>query len=108
MKVLPTKLTILFLVKSVVNFIAPSSLICSIPSFFIISSGSSSLSRKVDAIDYKYFVDPNIPKFKITKEWLEEIRNSIPELPYERKEKYISSYGFYFIRFFFSFKSHKK
>lgn len=51
------------------------------------------MRSKVDAIDYKYFVDPNIPKFKITKEWLEEIRNSIPELPYERKEKYISSYG---------------
>ena len=51
------------------------------------------MRSKVDAIDYKYFVDPNIPKFKITKEWLEEIRNSIPELPYERKDKYISSYG---------------
>lgn len=48
---------------------------------------------KVDAEDYKYFVEPNIPKFKITKEWLEEIRNSIPELPYERKEKYMNEYG---------------
>ena len=51
------------------------------------------MRSKVDAIDYKYFVEPNIPKFKITKEWLEEIRKSIPELPYERKEKYIKEYG---------------
>ena len=51
------------------------------------------MRSKVDAIDYKYFVEPNIPKFKITKEWLEEIRKSIPELPYERKEKYMKEYG---------------
>ncbi|MBO5475697.1 MAG: Asp-tRNA(Asn)/Glu-tRNA(Gln) amidotransferase subunit GatB [Bacilli bacterium] len=48
---------------------------------------------KVDAEDYKYFVEPNIPKFKITQEWIEEIRKSIPELPYERKEKYMGEYG---------------
>ena len=48
---------------------------------------------KVDAIDYKYFVEPNIPKYKITKEWLEEIRKSIPELASERKEKYINEFG---------------
>ena len=51
------------------------------------------MRSKVDAEDYKYFVEPNIPKFKITKEWLEEIRDSIPELPYERKAKYMSEYG---------------
>ncbi len=51
------------------------------------------MRSKVDAIDYKYFVEPNIPKFKISKEWLEEIRKSIPKLPYERKETYINEYG---------------
>ena len=48
---------------------------------------------KVDAIDYKYFVEPNIPKYKITKEWLEELRISIPELARDRKEKYINEIG---------------
>lgn len=48
---------------------------------------------KVDAIDYKYFVEPNIPKFKLSKEWLEEIRNSIPKLALERKETYMEKYG---------------
>ena len=47
---------------------------------------------KVDAIDYNYFVEPNIPKYKISKEWIEEIKNSIPELHYERKKKYIEEY----------------
>lgn len=48
---------------------------------------------KVDAIDYKYFIEPNIPKFKITKEWLEEIKSAIPPLANERKKKYIEEYG---------------
>ncbi len=51
------------------------------------------MRSKVDAIDYKYFVDPNIPKFKITESWLAEIRKSIPPLALERKDKYMSTYG---------------
>lgn len=51
------------------------------------------MRSKVDAIDYKYFVEPNIPKFKISDKWLEEIRASIPELASERKEKYMNEYG---------------
>lgn len=51
------------------------------------------MRSKVDAIDYKYFVEPNIPKFKISKEWLDEIRASIPELAMDRKKKYVEEYG---------------
>ena len=51
------------------------------------------MRSKVDAIDYKYFVEPNIPKIKISKEWLEEIKKSIPKLAHERKEEYINNYG---------------
>ena len=51
------------------------------------------MRSKVDAIDYKYFVEPNIPKYKIPKKWLDEIRKSIPRLPRERKEEYINKYG---------------
>ena len=36
---------------------------------------------KVDAIDYKYFVEPNLPKYKITPEYLESIKKNIPLLP---------------------------
>lgn len=51
------------------------------------------MRSKVDAIDYKYFVEPNIPKIKINEDWKEKIFKSIPKLPYERKNKYISEYG---------------
>ena len=51
------------------------------------------MRSKVDAIDYKYFVEPNIPKIKIDKSWVEDIKKTIPELPYERKDKYINKLG---------------
>ncbi|MBQ9181095.1 MAG: Asp-tRNA(Asn)/Glu-tRNA(Gln) amidotransferase subunit GatB [Bacilli bacterium] len=57
-------------------------------------SGTTIYMRsKVDAIDYKYFIEPNIPKFKLTEEFLDSIRKSIPLLAREKKEKYISEYG---------------
>ncbi len=57
-------------------------------------SGTTIFMRgKVDAIDYKYFVEPNIPKFKIAKEWLKEIKKDIPRLAHERKEEYMNNYG---------------
>ena len=57
-------------------------------------SGTTIYMRsKVDAIDYKYFVDPNLPKFKIDATWLEEIRKSIPALANERKKKYMKEYA---------------
>ena len=57
------------------------------------SQSTIHMRSKADAIDYKYFVEPNIPKYKISKEWLEEIRGSIPELAMDRKNKYINEYG---------------
>lgn len=51
------------------------------------------MRNKVDAIDYKYFVEPNIPKFKITESYLESIKKSIPRLHLERKHDYINNYG---------------
>ena len=51
------------------------------------------MRSKVDAIDYKYFIEPNIPKFKISSDWLTKIKESIPKLPYERKEVYQNEYG---------------
>ncbi len=51
------------------------------------------MRSKVDAIDYKYFIEPNIPKFKITSEWKEELKKEIPRLHLERKYDYINNYN---------------
>lgn len=57
-------------------------------------SGTTIYMRsKVDAIDYKYFIDPNIPRLKLDPAWLEEIRKEIPVLAFERKQKYMQEYG---------------
>ena len=50
------------------------------------------MRSKVDAIDYKYFVEANIPKMQISKEYLDEIKKEIPVLPYYRYKKYIQDY----------------
>ena len=50
------------------------------------------MRSKVDAIDYKYFVEPNIPPVKIDELYVNEIKKSIPMLALERKTKYIEDY----------------
>ena len=51
------------------------------------------MRSKEDALDYKYFTDPNLPPVKIDREWVEEIKNEIPALQYERSNKYMSVYS---------------
>ena len=51
------------------------------------------MRSKEEAIDYKLFVEPNLPKFKVSSEWLDEIRTRIPVLASDRKKTYIEEYG---------------
>ena len=52
-----------------------------------------SMRKKVDAVDYKYFIEPNIPAIKLTDEFIGEIQKEIPKLQYERYKKYKDEYG---------------
>ena len=51
------------------------------------------MRSKADAIDYRYFTDPNIPRYRLSKEYIESVKASIPELAHERKEKYVREYN---------------
>ena len=51
-----------------------------------------SMRSKVDAVDYKYYIEPNIPPIKIEDSWIEEIKKDIPMLQFERIEKYMNEY----------------
>ena len=51
------------------------------------------MRSKVDAIDYKYFREPNIPPIKIDKEWIDELKKEIPTLPNQRFSIYTKEYG---------------
>lgn len=51
-----------------------------------------SMREKVDAIDYKYFIEPNLAPVKLTKEYLQEIKDSVPMLKLDRLHKYMDEY----------------
>lgn len=48
---------------------------------------------KVDAIDYKYYREPNIPEIRLSEDFINDVRDSMPVLEYERKQKYMNEYG---------------
>lgn len=48
---------------------------------------------KVDAIDYKYYREPNIPEIRLSDEFISDVRKCMPILEYERKQKYMNEYG---------------
>lgn len=54
---------------------------------------TTAMRSKEDAHDYRYFPDPDIPPIIFTEEELEAIKNSIPELPEQRVERYVNEYG---------------
>mgnify|MGYP003255624846 FL=1 len=51
------------------------------------------MRSKADAIDYKYFVEPNIPPYEITDDFIENIRKTIPVLADIRKDNYMNNLG---------------
>jgi len=51
------------------------------------------LRSKEYAHDYRYFPDPDLVPLVIDPEWVEDIRNSLPELPDARRERYMQEYG---------------
>lgn len=51
------------------------------------------LRSKEEAHDYRYFPEPDLPPLVISREWVEEIRRSLPELPDVRRNRYINDYG---------------
>ena len=54
------------------------------------SGTTSSMRGKEDAHDYRYFPEPDLMPLEISREWIEEIRSTMPELPTQKVERYIS------------------
>ncbi len=51
------------------------------------------MRSKEDAVDYKFFTEPNIPPIRVDDTWLESIKSEIPLLQYERITHYMEDYG---------------
>lgn len=45
---------------------------------------------KEGSSDYRYFPEPDIPRFEIDDAWIERVRQSLPEMPAKRRERYIN------------------
>lgn len=54
---------------------------------------SFSMRSKEEAHDYRYFPEPDLPPIKLDAEYIAKIRESIPELPDPRRERFMAQYG---------------
>lgn len=50
------------------------------------------MRSKEEAHDYRYFPDPDLLPLKISKEWIEQVRAMLPELPEARRHRYIQDF----------------
>jgi aspartyl-tRNA(Asn)/glutamyl-tRNA(Gln) amidotransferase subunit B len=51
------------------------------------------MRSKEEAHDYRYFPEPDLVPVVVSEEWIEEIRKTIPELPEQRRDRFIRQYG---------------
>ena len=58
----------------------------------VVSNKTRSMRSKEDAHDYRYFPDPDLLPLELEQEWIEKIKKSLPELPDEKKVRFINSY----------------
>lgn len=52
-----------------------------------------SMRSKEDSMDYRYFPDPDLPPLKISREWVEQVRATMPELPSAMRQRFIEQLG---------------
>lgn len=57
--------------------------------FDIESKKTIKMRSKEDAADYRYFPEPDIPPVILTKDYIAEVKKTLPELPHERYTRYI-------------------
>ncbi|MEM8770727.1 MAG: Asp-tRNA(Asn)/Glu-tRNA(Gln) amidotransferase subunit GatB [Pseudomonadota bacterium] len=57
------------------------------------SGETRTMRSKEDAHDYRYFPDPDLLPLEFSKEWVQEIRASLPELPDQKKHRFMEDYG---------------
>ena len=52
-----------------------------------------SMRTKEEAHDYRYFPDPDLLPLELTQEWVDALKADLPELPDEKKRRFMEQYG---------------
>jgi aspartyl-tRNA(Asn)/glutamyl-tRNA(Gln) amidotransferase subunit B len=52
-----------------------------------------SMRSKEESHDYRYFPDPDLLPLELEQSWVDAIRESLPELPDEKKHRFMGEYG---------------
>ncbi len=51
------------------------------------------MRTKEDSADYRYFPDPDLPPLVIAPEWIDQVRERMPELPRAMAARFVADYG---------------
>ncbi len=54
---------------------------------------TASQRSKEYAHDYRYFPEPDLPPLVISRQWVDDVRDRLPELPDARRDRYVDQYG---------------
>ena len=61
--------------------------------FDSVNNETRSMRSKEDAHDYRYFRDPDLLPLRLEAEFVDGVKNSMPELPDAKKARYVSELG---------------
>jgi aspartyl-tRNA(Asn)/glutamyl-tRNA(Gln) amidotransferase subunit B len=51
-----------------------------------------SMRSKEEAMDYRYFPDPDLPPLVLSEEFVEQVRATLPELPHDKRARFMEEY----------------
>ncbi|QTA90543.1 Asp-tRNA(Asn)/Glu-tRNA(Gln) amidotransferase subunit GatB [Desulfonema magnum] len=54
---------------------------------------TTSMRSKEEAHDYRYFPDPDLLPLVVENEWIDAVKAELPELPDEKKDRFIKAFG---------------
>jgi aspartyl-tRNA(Asn)/glutamyl-tRNA(Gln) amidotransferase subunit B len=58
--------------------------------FDVVTGETRTMRSKEDAMDYRYFPDPDLPPLVLSQDFIEEIKKTLPELPQAKKARFIN------------------
>src|SRR3954465_9498921 len=61
--------------------------------FNVDSGETAGMRNKEHAHDYRYFPEPDLAPLKVGAEWLREVKSQMPELPAQKRARFVEVYG---------------